>query len=59
MVKNNLEKRMRKAVLAIEKDVSDIGQVVRDLCMKLCYLIKDKRIYYDVPERKDSFNGRP
>lgn len=36
----DLETKSRKAVLAIKDKITDIDNVLRDLSMKLCYLIK-------------------
>lgn len=48
MVKEDLETKARKAVLKIEKDTFDINHTLRDLSMKLSYIIKDRRSYYDM-----------
>lgn len=50
MVKEDLETKARRAVLRIEKKVVDIDNVVRDLSMKLCHIIKYKGNYYSMPE---------
>ncbi len=50
MVKENLETRVIKAVLQIENKVSEIYNVLRDLSLKLCHLIKSKKDYYSVPD---------
>ena len=49
----NLETKARKAVLRIEKKVGDIDNVLRDLSMKLCHVIKYKGNYYSAPEGID------
>ena len=53
MTKENLEAKAGKAVLRIEKKVNDIGNVLRDLSMKLCYVIKYKGNYHSMPEGID------
>ena len=53
MTKEDLETRAGKAVLRIEKKVNDIGNVLRDLSMKLCYVIKYKGNYHSMPEGID------
>jgi hypothetical protein len=50
MAKEDLEIKARKAVLNIEKKVTDIDNVLRDLSMKLCHIIKYKGDYYTLPE---------
>ena len=52
MSKDYLETRIKKAILNIDKNVSDIKSVIGDLSMKLNYVIKDKRCYY-----YDTLNG--
>jgi len=49
MAKEKLETRARKAVLKIENKVRDIDNVLRDLSMKLNYVIKTKGKYYTLP----------
>lgn len=59
----NLEARAWKAVLKIEKKtnsipniekrVIDIDNVVRDLSMKLCHIIRRKGDYYSLPDGID------
>ena len=46
MVKDDLETRARKAVLRIESALEQIDNVVRDLSMKLCHVIKSRKEYY-------------
>lgn len=53
MAKEDLETKSRKAVLRIEKKVSDMDNVLRDLSMKLVYIIKSKGNYYSMPEGID------
>ena len=50
MGKNNLEKMARKAVPSIEKKVRDINNVMRDLSMKLCHVIRYRKDYYTPTE---------
>ena len=49
----DLETKSRKAVLRIDKNVADGVDVLRDLSMKLCHVIKYKGNYYSVPEGND------
>ena len=49
MAKEKLETKMKKAVLKIESKVHDIDNVLRDLSMKLSYVIKSKGKYYTMP----------
>jgi hypothetical protein len=56
MAKESLETKARKAVLAIKDKVTNIDNVLRDLSMKLCYIIKHKGLggnYYTLPEGID------
>jgi len=53
MTKENLETKADKAVLRIEKKVVDIDNVLRDLSMKLCHVIKYKGNYYNMSEGID------
>ena len=48
MTKDYWEIKPRKAVLNIEDKVTDISNLLNDLNMKLCYLIKDRRSYDDI-----------
>ena len=57
MAKEDLETKARRAVLRIEKKVTDIGNVVRDLSMKLCHIIKHKGDYYSMPKGIDYENN--
>lgn len=57
MVKEDLETKSRKAVLAIKDRVADIDNVLRDISMKLCYVIKHKGDYYTLPEGIDYNNS--
>jgi hypothetical protein len=53
MTKNKLETKAMKAVIHIDKTLSSISDVLNDLSMKLCYIIKDKRNYYDMLHGND------
>lgn len=46
MVKENLETKAKKAILRIEEKVADIYNVLRDLSLKLCHMIKSRKDYY-------------
>ena len=48
MVEYNLDSKVKKAVLNIEQKVMDIDNVLRDLSMKLCHIIREKRDQYDI-----------
>jgi hypothetical protein len=50
MVRDDLETRVKKAVLRIEKKVAQIYTVVRDLSLKLCHIIKSRKDYYSFPD---------
>ena len=53
MPKEYLELKVQKAILNIDKNVSDIKNVLGDLSMKLCYIIKDNRRYYYTTDEND------
>ena len=46
MAKDNLETKSKKAVIAIKEKVTDISNVLYDLSMKLCHIIKYKKDYF-------------
>lgn len=48
MKKVDLETQARKAVLNINEKVTYISNVLNDLSMKLCHVIKSKRDYHDI-----------
>jgi hypothetical protein len=50
MVKENLETKAKKAILRIEEKVADIYNVLRDLSLKLCHMIKSRKDYYTLRE---------
>ena len=55
---DNLETKSRKAILNIKEKVSDIDNVLRDLSMKLCHIIKYKNNHYDKYDSTvDHYNG--
>ncbi len=45
MAKENLETKAKKAILSIEDKVTDIGNILRDVGMKLCHVIEYKIDY--------------
>jgi hypothetical protein len=47
MSKEKLETKALKAVVSIDNKITDITNILRDLSMKLCYIIKDKKHFYD------------
>lgn len=51
MTKEDLETRARKAMLRIEKKVTDMSNVLYDVSAKLCHLIKSYKDYYNQPEK--------
>lgn len=53
MVKDDLETRAEKAILYIQGKVTDIYNVLRDLSLKLCHLIKSRDDYYRFPDKDD------
>ena len=53
MAKEDLETRVKKAILKIEKQVSDISNILRDLSMKLCYIIRGRKSYQDMLEGRE------
>ncbi len=55
MTKEDLETKARKAVLSMEKKVTGIYDVLCDLSMKLCHIIKRKGDYYSLPERNNHY----
>ncbi len=59
MPKENLETKSRKAVIRIDKKVNDISNMMRDLNMKLCYMIKNRTDYSLDGRYKDNENYRP
>ena len=50
MGRDTLERKATRAVIRIDEKVSDIKNILSDLSMKVCYLIKDRRDYYDMKE---------
>lgn len=53
MAKDDLETRAYKAVLSIRSKVTDISNVLNDLNMKVCHMLRDKRTYYDMLKGND------
>lgn len=43
-----LDSQIRKAILSIEDKVTDMSNILRDISMKFCHLIKERRDYDDV-----------
>lgn len=52
MAKESLETKTRKAVIKIEKKVTDISNILRDVSMKLCYVIKKYKDSYSMAGEK-------
>ena len=51
MTKEDLETRAKKAVLKIEKKITDINNTLNDLSLKLCHIIKSQKDYYSPTNR--------
>jgi hypothetical protein len=47
-MRNNLEQKVKKAILNIEKKVVDIYNSLNDMNLKLCHIIRSSRPYDDV-----------
>ena len=48
MPNDKLESKVMKAIIHIDKTLCNISNVLNDLGMKLCYIIKDKQNYQDM-----------
>ena len=57
MAKENLETKARKAVIKIEKKVTDMSNVLRDVSMKLCYIIKTYKDDDRLPYKDKYYSG--
>ena len=53
MPKQTLETKVKKAIINIDKTLVNISNVLNDLGMKLCYLIKDRQNYQDMLHGND------
>lgn len=53
MPRDKLDTKAIKAIIHIDKTLSSISDVLNDLSMKLCYIIKDKQSYYDMTHGND------
>ena len=51
MTKENLETKTQKAILSISKKQTGIYDVLTDLSLELCHIIKSKGDYYSPPDR--------
>jgi hypothetical protein len=58
MPKEKLETKARKAVIRIDTKINDISNMLRDLNMKLCYVIKHKKEYGMDMGYKEKHNDR-
>ena len=58
MTKENLEIKTRKAVVRIEKKVTDMSNVLYDVSAKLCHVINRLKDYYG-PHEKCGYYNRP
>ena len=54
MGRDTLERKATRAVIRIDEKVSDIRNTLYDLNLKLCHIIKSKKIYYD-PAKEDGY----
>jgi hypothetical protein len=55
MSKENLETKTKKAIVNIDKKLTDMNNILRDMSMKLCHLIKRNREYYGFAEKRESY----
>jgi hypothetical protein len=55
MAKKNLETRVSKAVLTIKEKIIDMYNLLSDLSLKLCHIIKSRDDYYRHSDRKDHY----
>ena len=57
MARGYLNSKIKKSILNIEDKMSDIENVLRDVDMKLCHIIREKRnadeIYHDMLEGRE------
>ena len=53
MPKENIETKVKKAIINIDKTLTNVNIVLNDLGMKLCHIIKEKRNYYDMLRGND------
>ena len=53
MPKEKLKTNALKSVVSIDEKITDITNILRDLSMKLCYIIKDKKHYNDIYRHVD------
>lgn len=58
MTKDNLETKARKAVLRIEKKVTDMSYVLSDVSAKLYHVINRLKDYYG-PHEKCGYDNSP
>lgn len=49
----NDDDKIRKAILNIEKRIIEIDNILSDLSMKLCHIIKEQRSYFDMLEGRE------
>jgi hypothetical protein len=55
MAKENLETRVSKAVLTIKEKIVDMYNLLSDLSLKLCHVIKSRQDYYSHSEKRDHY----
>ncbi len=55
MTKDKLEAKVRKAILAIDNKVTGIYNMLGDLSLKLCHIIKSRSDYYSLPDRSSHY----
>ncbi len=57
MVKDNLETRVKKSVIKIEKSVAGIYNMLTDLSLKLCHTISRLGDYHKGTYKDSYFDG--
>ena len=60
MAVNYLDPQIRKAILGLEDKVTDISNILRDLSMKICHIIRSQKpyddIYYDMMQGRNYYD---
>ena len=55
MAKEKLENKVSKAVLTIKEKIVDMYNLLSDLSLKLCHIIKSRDDYYGHSYRKSNY----
>jgi hypothetical protein len=55
MPKENLETKVKKAILRIDRKLADIINVLNDMSLKLCHIIKSRKDYYGLMDKSGYF----